>query len=127
MRGLEMSYWDSVLSGLISRRRALAATVSAGLGTLLLAACGRGGGSGVGTSGSQSSLLTRVEDTSAKAVPGGTWRTTDVADANGFDVHKIATIPAGRATDFYTFLLKYSRGIQGRMGPIVGDSAESFE
>jgi hypothetical protein len=78
-RGPEMRYWDSVLSGLNSRRRALAATGSAGLGTVLLAVCGRGGG----TLGSQSCLLTEGEDNSANAVPGGTWRTTDVAEPTG--------------------------------------------
>ena len=62
------------------------------------------------------------------SVNGGVWETRSDSDPiPNIDVHKVATVPSGRATDFYDFLLKYTRGSEGRNGPIAGEAAESWE
>src|SRR5712691_8597048 len=110
----------------MSRRRSLAHAAAAALGAAVLAACGSSGSKQ--GQGDSSALLTAPKDSSDRAVRGGTWQTRSDSDPiPNIDVHKVATVPAGRATDFYDFLLKYTRGAGGRNGPIAGEAAESWE
>src|SRR5947209_3409609 len=120
------NYWDRLLVNKISRRRTLAGTAAAISGAALLAACGSGGSKRAPEE--SSGLLTVPKDTSDRAVRGGVWETRSDSDPiPNIDVHKVATVPSGRATDFYDFLLKYTRGKEGRNGPIAGEAAESWE
>ncbi len=69
------SYWSKVLSGRISRRRAMAVSLSGGAGAAFLAACGDGdsGNGGNGDAPGGSSLVSKIVDTSSKAKRGGTY------------------------------------------------------
>ena len=74
VKQMQDSYWTKVLSGRISRRRALAGTAGVTGAAAFLAACGRdddgGGGDGTGGTGSgESSLVTKLEKSTGK--PGG--------------------------------------------------------
>ena len=87
---MEASYWHSVMTRRISRRRTLALSGAAALGTAFLAACGgddtasdsstggstgTAGGSGpsTGVAGEPTGLLYVPQDTSDKATKGGTY------------------------------------------------------
>jgi len=64
------SYWAQLTEQRLSRRRTLSAVGGAGIGAVLLAACG-------GKENDQqdaSSLVSRPEETTSKAVPGGIWQ-----------------------------------------------------
>src|SRR3954452_10121915 len=78
------SYWSSVLSSRLSRRRALVGTGSAAAAAAFLAACG-GGSDAKKDTRPASALLTDPTDTMSKAVKGGTWPTTVTADPPHFD------------------------------------------
>jgi ABC-type transport system substrate-binding protein len=77
------SYWSTVLSNRISRRRAMAVTAGAAGAAAFLAACGSdddggssssgGGGSGSGSKDT-SGLLAKIEDTSKDAKRGGVMK-----------------------------------------------------
>src|SRR5688500_5084248 len=69
------SYWSKVLSGRISRRRAMGASLAGGAGAAILAACGDGGDSGDGGDGASggSSLVSKIVNTSSEAMRGGTY------------------------------------------------------
>ncbi|HLF72442.1 MAG TPA: ABC transporter substrate-binding protein [Dehalococcoidia bacterium] len=81
------SYWDSVLTSRISRRRALAATGATAAGAALLAACGGGddGGDSGGGTKDASGLLSTIEDTSKTAKPGGTFTFNNLRDPLHWD------------------------------------------
>lgn len=78
------SYWSSILSNRLSRRRALTATGGAAAAAAFLAACG-GGSDAKKDTRPASALLTRPDDTMSKATKGGTWPTTITADPPHFD------------------------------------------
>ena len=122
------SYWTKALGARLSRRRAMAATGSAGLAAAFLAACGGGGSSG-GETQEASSLLTKPADTSKQAVRGGTMKTYARAFITHYDVHNTQTAGQGIPD------LTYSRFVvtePGYLGPVdyfkvKGDMGESWE
>src|SRR2546422_1815363 len=115
------NYWTHLLGYKVSRRRSLAGAATSLGSAALLAACGSGGSKSAPKE--SSGLLSAPKDTSDRAVRGGVWETRSDSDPiPNIDVHKVATVPSGRATDFYDFLLKYTRGSQGRNGPIAGEA-----
>ena len=123
------NYWSTYRQMSISRRRALAATGAAGVGAVLLAACG-GSGGGAGTAGSTSgsSLVFQPVDTSTRATRGGSLKTYWPADITNYDVHN--TQNAGQGIP----QLAYSRFVQVKPGHLTdtdlsvsGDMAESWE
>jgi hypothetical protein len=71
---MAQSYWSDLTRTRLNRRRALVAAGGAALGAAFLAACGSG--SDAGEKKPASSLLSPAEDTSKKAVPGGSWSTS---------------------------------------------------
>jgi ABC-type transport system substrate-binding protein len=85
---MQDSYWTKVLSGRISRRRALAGTAGVAGAAAFLAACGSdddGGGGGDGGSGSTggSSLVANLEKTTGK--PGGVMKWQQASEPLHFD------------------------------------------
>jgi peptide/nickel transport system substrate-binding protein len=126
-----MSYWQSQLSNRLSRRRALGLT-AAGIGSAaFLAACG-GGSDDKSSSGAPKgeSLLAKVDDTTAKATPGGTWSGYLPSDTPGLDpmTNPASTVPP-LANFALSRLLKYKAGTrQDRpTGIMEGDAATSWE
>ena len=92
------NYWSRLLEGRINRRRSLAGAGGAMVAAAVLAACGSSGGSKTEQKVS-SALLTVPADSSDRATPGGTWQTRSDSDAiPNIDVHKVATVPSGRAS-----------------------------
>src|SRR5688500_17890035 len=79
------SYWNSIVSNRLTRRRAIIATGTAAAAAAFLAACGGGSSSSSSNQQAGSTLLTKPEDTMAKAVKGGTWPSTVSADPPHFD------------------------------------------
>jgi len=119
------SYWQGVLKGRISRRRALAASATGALGAAFLAACGGADDEG---SKDSSGLLTKVEDTTKNAKPGGTWLSPLASDTLGLDPYSVA-IGSAQAPWAYSRLVLYkpARYPETPLGDVVGDGAESWE
>jgi len=90
------SYWNRVLTGRVSRRRAIAVTGAGALGAAFLAACG-GSDSGGSTGGSSSSsgsstskpadngLTAKIEDTTKSVKRGGAMKWTQASQPLHFD------------------------------------------
>jgi ABC-type transport system substrate-binding protein len=117
-------YWTAVTSQRLNRRRALA-VAAGGTAAALLAACGSGKDGG---SQDASGLLSRPVDTSAKAVAGGTWRTSVSGDITTLDPAINSSGGAfSQMSPAYDNLVRYDRGSGGKDGPIIGDAAESWE
>lgn len=118
-------YWHRVLDSRLSRRRTLAATGAAAAGVAFLAACGGSDGK----SKSAASLVKNPDDTTSKAVAGGTFIGQAQADPTSFDVlggQPADYAMAGRA---YSRLLKYkSTKYPAPIEPTVEqDAAASWE
>src|SRR6266540_6685386 len=98
-------YWNRLLESRLSRRRALAAAGAVTLGAAFSAACGNNDGS----TKDASSLLSRPEETTAKAVPGGIWQDQLDGDILHLDVNLNASSTSfGQMSPTYEHLLKYS-------------------
>ena len=75
------SYWDRVLTGRMTRRRALAATGASAAAAAFLAACGGGdddsggGGGGSGSTGSANSIITKTTDSKRRPSAAASSRT----------------------------------------------------
>jgi ABC-type transport system substrate-binding protein len=82
------SYWDRVLDGRVTRRRAIAATGVSAAAAAFLAACGGGDDEGDGgSSGPQdtSGLITKIEDATKGAKQGGTMKWVQASEPLHFD------------------------------------------
>ena len=117
-------YWNNVLRQRITRRRGIAATGAAAGSALLLAACG-----GDKEKPSGSALVKKPEDTTAKAVYGGTFIGQAQADPGSFDVLLGQPADAAMAARSYTRLLKYkATKYPQAIEPLVeADGAASWE
>ena len=67
------NYWQRTLRSRTSRRRLMAASGAAAFSAAFLAACGGDDDDDGGGGGDASGLMAKVEDTTSKAKPGGTW------------------------------------------------------
>jgi len=122
------SYWQTTLERRISRRRALAATGAAAAAAALLAACGGDGGGGE-EGGGASGLLAKVEDTTDKAKPGGTW-VNPLPSENFLNMDPYGvTIGSAHAPWGYSRLVMYKPGKfpDVPQGDVIPDGAESWE
>ncbi len=88
---MQSSYWNRVLAGRMTRRRALAATGASAAAAAFLAACGGsddnggGGGGGSGSTGSSNSILTKTTDSTSEAKRGGILKDRTQADVSSMD------------------------------------------
>ena len=122
-------YWTELSKARLSRRRAIGAAGAAGLGAVMLAACG-GSDSGGSKDARRSEVFpgAQGEDTTKQAKRGGVMKTYWDADISDYDVHN--TRNAGQNIPNFT----YSRFVQIKPGflqptewEVVGDMAESWE
>jgi ABC-type transport system substrate-binding protein len=122
---VESSYWQGLLTGR-RNRRAFLGTAAGAATTAALVACGGGGSSGSSGSSKEdkvSPLFAKREDTTVKAVPGGSFESFFSAEP----ANQQSVIPniAGRA---YSRLLQYKLGhLDVAPGEMIGDLAETWE
>jgi peptide/nickel transport system substrate-binding protein len=120
---MSTDYWSTLLQKRIDRRRWLTAAGGVTAGAILLNACGGGE-----KPKAESNLLTKPVDTSAKAVPGGVWKSYVSADVMTLDPHSNSSGGAfAQMSPAYDNLVRYDRGTGGKDGAIIGDAAESWE
>jgi ABC-type transport system substrate-binding protein len=121
------TYWSSILTNRISRRRAIS-VAGAGTAAAFLAACGGSGDSSNGGKKDSSGLLAKVEDTTSKAKPGGTWINPLNADVLNLDPYGV-TIGSAHAPWGYSRLVLYkpARYPETPLGDVSPDGAESWE
>src|SRR5688500_6088673 len=124
---MSTNYWSADLNKRVRRRRALAATGLAGAGAALLAAWGGGASSDDPGSG----LLGVREDSSGKAVPGGT-----LVDVINGETYNLDIITSASAADQGQLLYNYSNLVKSGMNTtslrpgldeIEGDAADKWE
>jgi hypothetical protein len=120
------NYWQKSLAARVSRRRAIIATGSAGLGAAFLAACGSDGGDGA--TGDKSGLLTKAQDTTKQAKRGGVWPNYVASDVQTLDPNR-TTSGSALAPQGYSrlFLYRPSAFPDLPTGAVDPDSAESAE
>jgi peptide/nickel transport system substrate-binding protein len=128
----DSNFWAKNLKGRLSRRRALAAAGVAGLGAgaAALVGCGGGGSSGSSEGSKQeTSLLTKIEDTTSKAVAGGIFASYQDSDIQGFDPNGGSSARAQFiAYNSYLRLVKNKTSFNGvHTEEKEGDAAESWE
>jgi ABC-type transport system substrate-binding protein len=118
------NYWNRILAKRISRRRGVVATGLAAGAAAFLAACGGSKDSSTG-----SDLVHKPEDTTGKAVNGGTFIGQAQADPNSFDVLLSQPADAAMASRAYSRLLKYKASkYPAPIEPLVeADAASSWE
>jgi ABC-type transport system substrate-binding protein len=143
------NYWNKVLNRRLTRRRSLAALGGSAAAAAFLAACGGdddSGGSSTPSGGSSSSgatptgssggvapteepgILAKREDTSSKAVAGGTLITDNPAEPSTFDPHFLTLPGAAAVSLIYNKLFGITPGIlEPTAGEIEPDLAESWE
>ena len=123
-------YWHKTLAARIGRRRLMASSGAGALGAAFLAACGGGddNGGGSGDTGSTSSLLTKVEDTTSKAKPGGNWVNPLASDVLNMDPYGV-TIGSAHAPWGYSRMVIYKPAAYPASpeGEVTPDGAESYE
>src|SRR6185503_1895636 len=126
-----MSYWQARLNNRLSRRRALSLTAVGVAGAAFLAACVGGSDDKSSSSGGKDEgLLAKVDDTTSKATPGGTWARYLSSDTPGLDpmTNPASTVPP-LANFALSRLLKYKSGTRQERptGIMERDAATSWE
>ena len=123
------NYWQRTLDSRISRRRLMAASGAAAFSAAFLAACGGDGDDEGGGGGDASGLLTKVEDTTSKAKPGGTW-VAPLPSENflNMDPYGVA-VGSAHAPWGYSRLVMYKPGKypDAPTGEVEPDGAQSWE
>ncbi|HLF76806.1 MAG TPA: ABC transporter substrate-binding protein [Dehalococcoidia bacterium] len=121
-----MAYWSIMQHTRLSRRRGLALAGS-GAAAALLAACGGGGDSG-SKANDRNSLVTKIEDTTKQATPGGALKRYVTVDPPNIDPYN----GPGTASNFVELI--YSRpaqirpgNLQGSAGEVIPELVESWE
>jgi peptide/nickel transport system substrate-binding protein len=129
---METSFWSSIATRRLSRRRALAASGGIGLSAALLAACGGSSSGSSSSGGSQSSgsssLVAQPSDTSAQAKKGGVLKDYAQAEPRSLDpVNPLADY--NRIAPFvYSSLLVAKPGkLSAPTGELQGGLAQSWE
>jgi ABC-type transport system substrate-binding protein len=116
------SYWSSIISKRVSRRRALAVCGGVAAGAALLAACG-GDGDGEDVSG----LITKPQDTSKEARRGSTLLAARNQDVFTFDGQSSLIGGIGAGT-IYSRLFKLKPGVlEPTSLEAIGDLADTWE
>ncbi|HEX5140853.1 MAG TPA: ABC transporter substrate-binding protein [Dehalococcoidia bacterium] len=128
---MQNSYWNRVLEGRVSRRRAIATTGAFGAAAAFLAACGGGddGGSGSGSNGPKdtSGLLANLTDTTKSAKKGGLYIDSHPGVILTHDPMKTGINIRGARRGF-SQLFRIAPGLmQPSDGSIEGDLAETWE
>jgi ABC-type transport system substrate-binding protein len=124
---MDRGYWNQVLRQRTSRRRAIAASGAAGLGGLLLAACGGsdGGGDGGAETGG---LLSKPVDTTKQAKVGGIFKGEISAEPQTMDPYFTSLSGATRGSRMQARLFQFIPGItKPSSGEIEGDLFKSYE
>jgi peptide/nickel transport system substrate-binding protein len=122
-------YWQHTLNRRLSRRRALAATGATAAAAAFLAACGGGDDDDGGSAPEdKSGLLTKIQDSTKQAKPGGTMTIAIGADLQSLDPN-FTTSGSANAPFVYSRLFLYKPGTNpaSAEGDVVPDAAESAE
>jgi ABC-type transport system substrate-binding protein len=123
-------YWNKVLEGRVSRRRAIAATGAIAASAAFLAACGGddgGGDGGSGVAGDSSGLLFKQTDETSKAKHGGLYVGAQTNGLVSHDPHAIgAHASVVQRTYSQLFRIKYGV-LKNTDGEFAGDLAQSWE
>ena len=124
---MNRSYWSTILSRRLERRRALALVGGGGIGATLLAACGGSNESG-GTSNEANALIAERKDTTAQAKRGGVLKDYAQAEPRTLDpINPLADY--NRIAPFvYSTLLSEKPGyLKPSAYELQGQLAESYE
>ena len=123
--GLEGQHWAQVSRRPLSRRRVIAASGAAVLGTGILAACGPDEGR---SRSPQRGLLTRPQDTTKQAKPNGTLRDRAFAEPSSLDIVSALAPLNTVAPMAYSTLVQFKPGyLKPSELDLTGDLAESWE
>jgi peptide/nickel transport system substrate-binding protein len=125
---MQESYWSSIATQRLNRRRALAITGGAAAAAAFLAACG-GGSSGGDSQDSTSGLITKpVEVQPGQAKRGGVLKLRTTSDTPSFEVQNPINPLNPSASLVYSLLVKRKIGVlEPSDGSMVPDLAESWE
>ena len=92
---MQSSYWNRVLAGRLTRRRALAATGASAAAAAFLAACGGsdddgggGGGGDTGSTGASNGIVTKTTDSTSEAKRDGIMKDRTQADISSMDAQQ---------------------------------------
>ncbi len=126
------TYFSKFSSTRLARRRVLRAGALAGIGATTISVFGCGGGSNGANDGNPDAAagITKTEDTSKAAKPGGTYKGFVTADARGFDPHVNNTGTSALVTDHvYSRLTQFAPGLNGQLpnATVIPEFAESWE
>ncbi len=132
---MQSSYWNRVLAGRMTRRRALAATGASAAAAAFLAACGGsddnggGGGGGSGSTGSSNSILTKTTDSTSEAKRGGILKDRTQADVSSMDAQMPISPLNAPAKHVYSTLVrvKAPKLEEEATVDLVPDFAQSWE
>lgn len=141
---MQGNYWQKLLSGRVSRRKALVASGMTTLGAAFLAACGSDDGpaptgsatqpssTGTGATGGngETSLLSPRVDETSDGVAGGIFPYNHGANVVAIDPHTTFNAAAfALITPVYSTMVKYGMAVDSFPGAdtITGDAMESWE
>jgi ABC-type transport system substrate-binding protein len=125
---VQESYWSKVLSGRVSRRRAIAATGAAGAAAAFLAACGGGDNDSGGSAPKDSSgMLYNMVDEGKNVKRGGTYIGSHPGVILTHDPMKTGINIRGARRGFSQIFRVTDGHLQSTDGSIEGDAAESWE